>query len=177
MVVMKPLPPSWLNELNTLLSDLAAGPQARVAVMGIGHELRGDDAAGVEAAHGLGATLAGVARALPLNAGPAPENMTGALRRFRPDLVLLIDAAQMHEAPGTVRLLPWQETTGLSASSHTLPPYILSRYLVSELHCQVALLGIQPADDALGEPLTPAMRQAVDEVVQGLTEALGNDRR
>ena len=37
-----------------------------------------------------------------MEAGPAPENFTGPLRRFRPDLVLLVDAAQMDAEPGTI---------------------------------------------------------------------------
>ena len=40
---------------------------------------------------------------LCLSAGAAPENCTGLLRRFRPDLVLLVDAAEMGEAAGAVR--------------------------------------------------------------------------
>ncbi len=53
---------------------------------------------------------------------PCPENCTGAVLRFAPDLVVLVDAAEMGEAPATIRWLDWQETTGLSASPPTLPP-------------------------------------------------------
>jgi hydrogenase 3 maturation protease len=160
----------------------------RIAVVGIGHELRGDDAAGIAVACALQAWTAdggpqtaersvcrppsAVCRLLVINAGPAPENHTGPLRRFKPDLVLLVDAAQIGEAPGTVRYLAWQATTGLSASTHTLPPYVFANYLTASLGCEVALLGIQPADTSIGAPFSPAVRQAVEVVAQVLADAL-----
>jgi len=107
-----------------------------------------------------------------ISAGPAPENYTGPLRRFQPDLVILVDAADMGEAPGTVRCLACEETTGLSASTHTLPPYVLAHYLTASLGCQVILLGIQPADTSIGKPLSPTVRQAVVAVAQGLANLL-----
>jgi len=174
----------------------------------MGHELRGDDAAGVAVAQALQSRLAGLqtrgvstplrfASPLPLcsrgaargalretpqvsatppviviDAGPAVENFTGLLRRFGPDLVLLIDAAQMDDEPGAVRWLAWQETDGLSASTHTLPPRVLAQYLTSELGCEVALLGIQPADTTMGAPLSPTAQAAVQSVTQALAEKL-----
>lgn len=139
-----------------------------IAVVGIGHELRGDDAAGVFVARGLHSLLAGRDGFLVIDAGPAPENFTGQLRRYKPDLVLLVDAAQMQEAPGTIRWLDWRETSGISASTHTLPPYVLSEYLTGELGCRVALLGIQALDTSLGAPLSAPVKQAVEKIVQSI---------
>jgi hydrogenase 3 maturation protease len=163
--------PSW-PELLSRATRLRKPDPPRVAVVGIGHELRGDDAAGIGVARALQSLAAGHDRLLVIEAGPAPENCTGLLRRFGPDLVLLVDAAQMYEAAGTVHWLPWQDTAGLSASTHTLPPYILAGYLSAELGCEVALLGIQPTDTSVCAPLSPAVREAVDTVVQALAEAL-----
>jgi len=141
-----------------------------VAIVGIGSELRGDDAAGVMVARAL--QLAVEADRDPplfiIDAGTAPENFTGPLRRFEPDLVLLIDAAQMNEAPGSIRWIDWQDTSGLSASTHTLPPYLLAQYLVSELNCDVALIGIQPQGNEFGASLSLEVQQAIDEIVRTL---------
>jgi hydrogenase 3 maturation protease len=143
-----------------------------VAVIGFGQEFNGDDAAGIVVARGLQSRLAGQDRLLVIDAGPAPENQTGALRRFNPDLVLLIDAAQMGDPPGTVRWLAWQDTTGISASTHTLPPYMLAHYLTVELGCDVALIGIQPAHNQIDAPLSPVMQQATETVIEGLVVGL-----
>jgi hydrogenase 3 maturation protease len=109
---------------------------------------------------------------LIINGGHAPENHTGPLRRFTPDLVILVDAAQMNEEPGTVRWLSWEETTGMSANTHTMPPYMLARYLTTTLDCQVTLIGIQPFTTDIGAPVSPAVRQAVDEVIVALQEQI-----
>jgi hydrogenase 3 maturation protease len=136
----------------------------------LGSELRGDDAAGVAVARVLAMRPGRGWPLLVIDAGFAPENQIGPLRRFKPDLVLLVDAAHMDEAPGTVRLLAWQEAGGLSASTHTLPPSVLAEYLTTTLGCEVALLGIQPANDAIGARLSPEVRQAIAAVAQALDE-------
>ena len=68
--------------------------------------------------------------------------------------------------------LAWQETDGLSASTHNLPPRVLAQYLTSELGCEVALVGIQPADTTMGAPLSPAAQAAVQSVTQALADML-----
>jgi len=166
---------SWIDSFNQKLRALRAkthalhsGNPLHIAVVGIGHELRGDDAAGVFVARGLSPLLAGREDFLVIDAGPAPENFTGQLRRFKPDMVLLIDAAQIQEEPGAIRWLDWRDTSGLSASTHTLPVYVLSEYLVGELSCQVALVGIQALDTSLGAPLSTPVNQAVESIVQNI---------
>jgi hydrogenase 3 maturation protease len=146
----------------------------RLAVLGIGHELCGDDAVGVRLAGMLGPLTTGNERLLVIEAGPAPENFTGPLRRFQPDLVLLVDAAQMHTEPGTIDWLDLQATGGMSASSHTLPLHILVSYLVAELGCQVALIGIQPEQTFADAPLTPQVQAAAQSVVQEVLDCLRN---
>lgn len=84
----------------------------------------------------------------------------------------MIDAAQLDAPPGTVRLLPWEQTTGLSASSHTLPPYMVARYITMELGCEVALLGIQPCHTTLLVGLSPKIKTTVDDIVTHLLDAL-----
>jgi hydrogenase 3 maturation protease len=147
-------------------------PPSRVALLGMGHELRGDDAAGIAVARGLEPLVTVQERLLVIDAGPAPENFTGALRRFNPDLVLLVDAARLGEASGAVRWLAWQDTLGLAVSTHTLPLHMLSAYLVAELGCEVVLLGIQLAHTVIGAPLSPDVRHTVDRVVQMLADIL-----
>jgi hydrogenase maturation protease HycI len=144
----------------------------RVAVVGIGHELRGDDAVGVLVAQILQPLLARNDHVLVVDGGHAPENHTGTLRRFAPALVLLVDAARMDEPPGTVRWLAWQQTSGLSASTHTMPPYVIARYLNSELGCEVALVGIQPAHLNMDDPPSAPVQKALVDVVSSLGTAL-----
>ncbi len=169
--------PDWRAALAAALARRQPDDRpARVSVVGVGNELAGDDAAGLTVARGLQERLAAQpasrAEVQVIDAGPAPENQTGPLRRFAPDLVLLVDAAQMDAPPGAVRWVDWQEIDGLSASTHTLPLNILAGFLVAELGCDVAVIGLQPAGNETDAPLSREARVAVDTVVEGLAEAL-----
>jgi hydrogenase 3 maturation protease len=132
--------------------------------------MRYDDAAGVLVARALSHRqgAAPTDRVLIIEAGQAPENRTGELRRFSPDLVLIIDAADMREKPGTIQWVPEESIDGVSASTHSLPLSMLARYLVLELSCTVKLLGIQLDSNDVGERVSANVLQAVDEIVDEL---------
>jgi len=145
-----------------------------VAIVGIGNEFNGDDAAGVMVARKLNARedCTDASHVLVIEAGQAPENITAELRRFMPQVVLLIDAAQVDAAPGEIVCIPWETTSGMSASSHSLPLSMLARYLTLDFGCQVHLLGIQPAQNEPGAALSAPVSQAVDELSRMLCQTL-----
>jgi len=161
---------SWQSSLQRTLNQLSTEP-VRLAIVGIGNELRGDDAAGVAVVRRLAQELAlqNQKNVLVVEGGNAPENHTGPIRRFAPHLVLLVDMAQMDREPGSVCWLPWQETSGLSASSHTMPPYMLARFLTTDMGCDVALIGIQPLDTSLTREMTAIVETAVASVAAEIT--------
>ena len=163
---------SWQQSLQADLKRLKTGSAAALAVLGIGHELYGDDAVGVWLAVRLRTLVPAHASLLSVQGGPAPENFTGTLRRYGPDLVLLVDAALMDLEPGKTGWLSWQDTTGFSASTHTLPLHILASYLTAELNCEVALLGIQPAQTQVGVPLSPEVQKTAEGIVKSIIEIL-----
>jgi len=138
----------------------------RVAILGIGHELRGDDAVGLEVARQLQNSIGRRPGLMVIETGPVPENYTSRLRRFRPDLVVLVDAAIMGERPGTVCSLDWQNLGGITFSSHALSLQLLASYLNAELNCQVNIIGIQPENNTLHAPLSPTARQAVTDAIE-----------
>ena len=146
---------------------------ARVAIVGIGNELKGDDAAGVRVVRELARRMPATPGVLLIDAGQAPENFTGPLRRFRPDLVVEVDAADHGAEPGAVAWVDWREADGLSASTHTLPPSVLASFPTRDLGCQVALLGIQPERLELNTPLSPQVERAVTGLAEALSVWLG----
>jgi hydrogenase 3 maturation protease len=170
---METMPMSKLPEpdfLKQILTSLSTRDRPfRIAIVGIGHELRGDDAAGIAVARALEPLAASQERLLVIDAGSVPESFVGVLRRFDTDLTLLVDAAQLDAEPGTMRWVAWQKITGISASTHSLPLYIFVHYLVTELNCEVALLGIQPSQTTVGEPLSPVIQESVGKVVHMFT--------
>jgi len=152
--------------LNKLKSELGEFP--RVAIVGIGNSLRNDDAAGMLVARELlhRQCSPDTSYLLIVQAGHAPENVTGELRNFAPHLILLIDAAEMRDVPGTICWVPIQSIEGMSASTHSLPLSMLARYLTLELHCMVALIGIQPKSNDVGEVVSAEVSQAINEIVE-----------
>ncbi len=165
---------SWQNSVSQTLQRLKKPDTfPRIALVGIGHELRGDDAAGVILARKLQPLAdSNMDRLRVIDAGHAPENFTRVMRDFHPDLIVFVDVAQMNDAPGTIRWLAWQDTAGLSGSTHTLPIHVLASFLSVDLGCEIGLIGIQPADNTMDVPLSPAVQQAVAELVEGLTPIL-----
>lgn len=109
---------------------------------------------------------------LLIEAGSAPENVLGVLRRFQPEFVLLIDAAQLDVPSGTIGWIDWQMVDGMSASSHTLPFSALAHYLRQEYGCTVALLGIQPTTSDLCSNLSVQAQAAKTAVVNAFAEAV-----
>lgn len=144
----------------------------RVAVLGMGNELNGDDAAGVMVARELKAELNENPARLVIDAGPAPENFTGTLRRFKPDLLILVDAAQLRQPSGTISCVDWRETRDFSASTHSLPPLVLSQYLTEELGCEILLVGIQAKNTEAGSPISPPVQKAITRVTKELGQLL-----
>lgn len=164
-------PEPWQNALRNRLRSCAADRIPRVVIAGIGNDLRGDDRAGLEVVRRVcdaGGDDWPYPQCLLVEAQNAPESHAGPMRRFAPDLVLFVDVAWLGLPPGSVRLIPWEETTGLSASTHTFPLHLLARYLHREAGCDVLLLGIQPQSLELGEALSSPVQLATDDVAEGL---------
>ena len=157
-----------------LESDLRRFLRGRVVLVGIGHPLRGDDAFGPVLAERLAARLSqGFPSILTVNAGPTPENQVGVVERHRPDAVLLVDCVDLGEAPGKTRLLTPKELAASDASTHGFPLPLIMEEFARRTGADVRLLGVQPANLELGEPISPPIRRVLRELERLLLELLG----
>ncbi len=167
------MPPSWdKSPLRKLTQPKGGTKLPRTCLVGVGSDLGGDDSAGLWVARALlqDERAARAEHLLIVEGGLAPENHTGQLRAFHPDLVLLVDAAHLDQPPGTIEWIPLDAIDGMSASSHSLPLSMLAHYLTLELGCDVAILGIQPAQNELDSALSAHVQAAVEDVVGGVRE-------
>ncbi len=154
----------------------------RVAVVGIGSELRGDDCAGLLVIHELrlaskrNPSSAARDKTSPqirlFEGGTAPENLTGAILRWQPSHILLIDAAGLGLNPGTAQLIEPDQIAGLSFSTHALPLKMLTDYLVQSHPCQIILIGIQPECTDFGSVVSGEVKQAARRVAQEILDAV-----
>ena len=143
-----------------------------MAFVGIGNEFNGDDLVGPLVARKLIARLSQRDNILVLDAGTAPENVTGSLRSFQPQLVVLIDAVDLGEPVGTIEWLAWDAVEGMDAFTHGLPPAVFGNFLRQELGCQVFLIGIQPASLVFDQPPHPAVKASINKVVNRIAQIL-----
>jgi len=148
----------------------------RVAVLGIGSDLRQDDAAGMLVAQDL-EKFSRKRRSSPkLKAflgSTAPENLTGEIRDFKPDRIILVDTVDIKEKPGTILLLmPEDASGGISFSTHKLPAEILVGYFTKSLKCEVMIIGIQPKGLDFGKAPSRTVISAAKEVSQAIKDAI-----
>ncbi len=129
-------------------------------LLGIGNADKGDDGAGPLAAEQL--TAEGW---IGLDGGMAPENMTGVIRRHRPERILIVDAANMGLAAGSMRRVHRNSIEDVGIGTHMLPLSHLIDYL-SELTPAITLIGIQPDSTGYGEPMHPAVKAAVETLLE-----------
>ena len=142
-----------------------------VLVIGIGNEFRGDDAVGLVVARRLTAH-AGPGLEVREASGEATELMRLWEGRAR---VVVVDAMRSGRPPGTVARLDvrqdWPEDGGGTfASSHALglrEAVALAKALGS-LPGSLAVVGVEGATFGAGEPLTPAVAAAAEQVVASI---------
>lgn len=165
-----------MNELERYIRQ-AFTTHARVAVVGVGSELCRDDEAGLYLVDCLSRRTGLAAgqsndRLLLIKGGPAPENFTGIIKSFQPDLLVVVDAAYLELPAGSIQILPEERAAGLSFSTHMLPLPMMLAYLKLECACETCLVGIQPATTEQGLGMTKRVQEGTELLAGVLAEAL-----
>lgn len=142
--------------------------QGRICVMGVGNVDYGDDGFGVYLAEEL------VAAGVPdvLIAATTPEHYLGQIAEQAFDHLLIVDASNFGDEPGTIVFLDAAEieTAFPQISTHKISLGVLAKAL-QETGMQVWLLGVEPESLAPGQQLSPTM-QASLEIVHALLRDL-----
>ncbi|NWF78059.1 MAG: hydrogenase maturation peptidase HycI [Chloroflexi bacterium] len=147
-------------------------------VLGIGNRLGGDDAAGTYVVEILNRKQRKAKAPLPtqiisivigIDAGTAPESYTSVIRQHRPDLLILVDAANMGLPPGALRIIPPEKIKVLSFSTHHMPLSMFMSY-VEEFCGKVVLVGVQPERTDMGRGISKAVRQSVKKLAEAILE-------
>jgi len=161
-----------LPESEPASSASAAG--GATVVLGIGNLIRGDDGVGVHVARAL------MARGCPdgvevLDGGTAPLD---ALATVGPvDRLVIVDAADLGEAPGTIRVLTPDDliaAAGESVSLHDLDLVWALNVLqvTGQEPDEIAIVGVQPASMDWSTELSPAVAARLDDVIEVVLAAI-----
>lgn len=162
--------------MNGMIQKLAKNIKEtpKIAFLGVGSPLRGDDNVGNRVVAALQEKLeAGPGQEFRFYQGEsAPENFTGAIRQFNPEYLIIFDAADLGKPPGTFSIIPPEQIDGMSFASHVLPLKIICNYLNSAVKRQILLVGIQPLNLEFGEDLSQAVQEAMECFAAGLAREI-----
>jgi hydrogenase 3 maturation protease len=145
-----------------------------LAIIGIGNELNGDDAAGVLIVRHLNKSIINSDKLLLIEASIAPENFTGVIRKFKPDWVWIFDAAGLNLKPGAFQLINLGDVESIGADTHRLPPTLFLNYLQLENDFHPFLFGIQPESVEPFSELSPPVKNTIKETSKFLLQWLQN---
>jgi len=154
-----------------IVEALASRLVRPVTVVGVGSDLRGDDAFGVEVARALLAEGAPAGAAV-FDAGVVPENYAERIALASPQTVLVADAARFDGAAGELKVLDPEELGWQTVGTHAPSLELLADYLARRCGAKTVLLACQPGANALGEAMSEVVRGAVARAVAALRRAL-----
>jgi len=141
--------------------------KGQTLIVGVGNTLRGDD--------GLGPFLVqhlnGKVKADLLDAGEVPESYVGRIIDSQPDTIIVVDAVEMQECPGTVAVIEIDELEKVSWSTHRLSLALFMKYLQEQTGSNVFLVGVQSGATELGQKMSLPMEETL-QILAGYFIAL-----
>jgi len=144
-----------------ILEILSEHLQKNCVLVGVGNVLYGDDGFGPQFIKQLKNKTD-----LPvLDAGIAPENLTGPLSKLKPDVVIIFDAVALEATAGSLHWLTPQDLESTGISTHGPSLDILMDYLRQNLGVKIFIVGIVPAQIDLGQNLSESVRTVTQRLV------------
>lgn len=150
-----------------LSKQLKALSGSKAVILGIGNELKGDDAVGPF----LCEQLAGKTCAQVIDAGTVPENYIQKIVGINPETLIVIDAIDFGASPGTIRVFATEDLNSIAISTHTLSPRLFVELIASQIDLRVVFIGIQPAQVRFGRPLSDRVSRSAEDLSNALIRA------
>jgi len=138
----------------------------RVVVVGVGSEMRGDDIVGLLVLEELKKDPH--PKVILIEGGTAPENFTGQIKKAKPTHLIIVDAADLRQAPGTIEVIDPERIGGYSFSTHALPLKIMVDFILADWKCEVMVIAIQPQSLEFGRPVDPAVAEAAHLIAEAI---------
>ena len=136
----------------------------KLAIVGVGNSLRGDDFAGSFVAKRLANRLPdGAGRPLVLDAENSPEDVARRVRDFGAETLVFVDTTIMGSPPGTVKLMDLQKTEYPYFSTHNVPLRLLANMMGQVKRS--FLLAIEPKSTEFGEKMSEEVRRSCVSLV------------
>ena len=140
----------------------------RILILGVGNSLRGDD--------GLGSALAvrldSHVNARVIDAGDVPENFIGPIIAADPEVLMIVDAANINAPAGSMAIIETEHIANASLSTHSSSLNLFLLVLRSEIDPDVFILGIQPESTAFGASMSQPVRESLVVIEKALLKIL-----
>ena len=158
---MKNTNPSPDPELSAAISNRLKG---KLAIVGIGNIIRGDD--------GLGPKLIEILKSregLPgvslFDCGTAPENYIFPILSTSCDTLMLVDAADIGKEPGAVAVFDLDKISRVSFSTHNPSPRLFTDLLkTGKEDMNIFVISVQPKSTGIGAPLSEEVLRSLDKI-------------
>lgn len=134
----------------------------RLAILGIGNSLRGDDAIGLEIVKKLIHKVPN--NVIIFECDTSPENFLSKIEKIKPTHVLIIDAAQIDEEAGKAQIINPSKISKTTLSTHTIPLSFLVGILHESIKTKIMLLGVQPENIEYGKGLSLKLQRVANEI-------------
>jgi hydrogenase maturation protease len=152
---------------SSLSSEIlsALKPEGRRVVITIGNPLRADDGVGPF----IGEQVLDQDGLLVLNALMNPEDIVEDAIEYKPEKMIVIDAADFGGEPGEIRIIPLDRLQHYTVlSTHQFPVHVPLNIVKEETDATLVILGIQPASVEFGDPISEEVRQTAQLIIECL---------
>ena len=149
------------NKLGLFLKDAT-----RIVVIGMGNELRADDAVGLYVVRHLKPFVN--ERLKVFEGYMTPEAFIAPACTTKPSHVLIVDAAELGEQPGVWRLLSRNQIKNGLFTTHAIPASEVALEIERRCSAKVRFLGIQPKIRDVSLSLSSECTKTVHEITKAI---------
>jgi len=148
---------SWTDEVKAALA-----PRGRTLVITLGSTLRADDGVGPY-------VCANVKFARPdlrlLDAGTTPESIAQTAIDWKPDKIILIDAAHFQGRAGELRVIPLDAINQSTViSTHSFPLSVTFSIVKEDTKAELVVVGVQARSLDYKEGLSPEVEESASKL-------------
>ncbi len=143
----------------------------KAVFLAVGNEYRGDDAFGPLLLKEL----------MPLaspdfllyDGGQMPENLTSTIKKQKPQILIIADAAAFGQKAGTLKLIEGADIVNPALSTHNLPLSMMINFIKEDCpHLQVIFIAAQIKSTEFGQKPCPQILAAVKQAAAAIKTAL-----
>ena len=132
----------------------------KIAFVGLGNELRGDDLAGLVFIEVL-KTKTVFSKSKFIVAGKNPENYLHEILESNPEVVVFIDAADWGGECGEISLLEPDSLANIDFSTHAYSIKLIEKFLSLNKQMDFVYIGIQPKTTDFGKEMSLQINHAI----------------